>query len=287
MTSGVLPRVLRRPVRAFSRSGVAGLHVPSYAAPALIGAVFAMTGLYGMAIGGHYPQVVQTMTAHSGFAINDVRISGNNETSDIDILQKLGLNGWTSLVGLDADAARERVASLPWVESASVRKVYPDAIEVSLVEKKPFAIWQRHQDLTVIESSGEAIGPLRGDRLSALPLVVGEGAAKEAKSIVARLYLYPDIAAQVAGLVRVAGRRWDLQLRNGVTVKLPEVGEAGALDQLVDLERKHGLLERDILAVDMRLEDRVVVKLTPDGVKNREAAVKEIMKRRSQRERRA
>ncbi len=74
-----------------------------------------------------------------GFAVDQVRVSGNKETSEIDILERLDLDGWTSLVGFDAEAARARITGLPWVKVAAVRKIYPDALEVRIEEREPFA----------------------------------------------------------------------------------------------------------------------------------------------------
>ncbi len=85
----------------------------------------------------------QAVTGRLGFAIDEVRVSGNTRTSEIDILQSLDLDGWTSLIGFDAEAARDRIAALPWVEVASVRKVYPDELEVKIQERAAFAIWQQ------------------------------------------------------------------------------------------------------------------------------------------------
>ena len=80
------------------------------------------------------------------------------------------------------------------------------------------------------------------------------------------------------GIVSATGR-WDLKLENGVTVRLPEFGEDAAIAEVVALDAEHGLLSRDLAAVDMRLEDRVVVKLTPEAVTRREAALKDMKKK--------
>ncbi|MDP3896413.1 MAG: FtsQ-type POTRA domain-containing protein, partial [Mesorhizobium sp.] len=144
----MLPRSLRKPARIIGR--LLGGHVtpPRYAATMATAAFLSITGLYGTVVGGHVPTLVQAVTARSGFAIDDVRMSGNKETSDIDILERLGLDGWTSLIGMDADAARKRISDLPWIESVSVRKIYPNTIEISVVERKPFAIWQHGRTLS-------------------------------------------------------------------------------------------------------------------------------------------
>jgi cell division protein FtsQ len=206
--------------------------------------------------------------------VSDVRVSGNREVSDIDVLQVLSLDGWTSLIGLGADAVRERVVALPWVESATVRKVYPATLEIALIEKQPFAIWQHDGELTLVERSGAPIVPFTSERFAALPLVVGEGAAARANGIVDLVAGHPALAERVRGYVRIADRRWDIRLDNGVVLKLPEAGEAAALDWLMTVDEADALLSRDIASVDLRLSDRLVVQLTPEGLKQREADVK-------------
>jgi cell division protein FtsQ len=86
----------------------------------------------------------------------------------------------------------------------------------------------------------------------------------------------------VKAFVRVAGRRWDLKLDNGVIVKLPEHNMERAMADLSAFDRDQKMLERDIVAVDLRLEDRTTVQLTPDAAARREklvsARAKEIKK---------
>ena len=271
----VLPRWLRRPARLAARLASGEIAYPRFAATLGTAGFLALTGLYGAILGGHMPSVVQGVAAHGGFAVDDVRMAGNKETSDIDVLEKLELTGWTSLVGFDADAARERIAGLPWVESASVRKIYPDVLEVTIEERKPFAIWQHGRELSLIDAEGRIIAPFRQERFATLPLVIGRGANERAAEFLSRLDRVPGLAARTKALIRVADRRWDLRLENGIAIRLPEFGEDAAVDEIARLDREQGILSRDIAAVDMRLEDRLVVQLTPDAVVRREAALKE------------
>ncbi len=267
--------MLRKPARILDRLFDGYIVLPRFSATIATACLFAATGAYGAYVGGQWPEIVQAVTARSGFAIDNVRVVGNRQTSEIDVLGKLGLDGWTSQIGFSAEAARRSILTLPWVEAASVRKVYPGTVEIAIQEKKPFAIWQRGDDLTLIEKDGSVIAPFSGGKFAALPLVVGAGAASRAPSIVARVNRFPDLSGRVKGYIRVGDRRWDLKFDNGVTVKLPESNEDAAIADLAKMDREHGLLSRDILAVDLRFDDRVVVQLTQDATTAREAALKE------------
>ncbi|MER8915660.1 cell division protein FtsQ/DivIB [Mesorhizobium sp. M0761] len=271
----VLPRVLRRPVRVLARLGGGDFVAPRFSAAILSASLIASSSLYGAILGGHADDIVQSITARTGFAVDQIKVVGNRQTSEIDILDRLDLDGWTSLIGFDAEAARERIDTLPWVEVAAVRKVYPHTLEVRVEEREPFALWQQGSELSVIERSGAVIAPFSGGKQALLPLIIGTGAPAKAPDFVAKIKKFPELAARVKGYVRIGERRWDLKLENGITIKLPENGEDQAIADLVRMDHDSGLLTRDIAAVDMRISDRLVVQLTPEAATQRQAALNE------------
>ncbi|QRI65929.1 cell division protein FtsQ/DivIB [Shinella sp. PSBB067] len=271
----VLPRPLRRLVRFLVSLAAGRIHIPRHAGSVATALFFGATGLYGMSLGGHSQDFAQVSTTAIGFAIEDVKVSGNRETSEIDILERLGLDGTTSLVALDVKEARAKLTELPWVQDVSVRKVYPGTIEIALKEREAFAIWQHGNDLSLIEKSGSVIAPLRDNKFSTLPLFVGRDAETAAAGFADEFDNWPEIKARVKAYIRVAGRRWDLRLDNGIVVKLPEHNVPRAMDMLATLEAQEGLLERDIAAVDLRLEDRTTVRLTEGALERRNAAVEQ------------
>ena len=221
-----------------------------------------VTILYALFVGGQIGRVGDQLLVTLGFGINDVQITGEKETSEIAVLEQLDIGG--SLISFDVADAQKRLSQLPWIERVSVRKFYPGTLAIEITERKPFALWQRGGDVFVIDRSGTEIVPLDESRFAKLPLMVGGGANETADIVLPDLLSQPDIANQMRAAVLVAGRRWDLHLDNGVTVKLPERGVREALAQLVKLNAEEQLLMRDVVVVDLRLPDRVTVRL-PEG----------------------
>lgn len=222
----------------------------------------ALTVVYALFVGGQIGRVGDQLLVTAGFGIKDVRIAGATETSEIAILEKLDMA--RSLISFDVRDAQEQLAALPWVESVSVRKFYPGTLSIELVERKPFALWQHDGAVSVIDKNGTEIVSLDESRFAKLPFIVGGGANQTAQAFLADLFSQPTIAEGMRAAVLVGGRRWDLHLDNAVTVKLPEKGVREALAQLVKLERERKLLARDVVVVDLRLPDRVTVRL-PEG----------------------
>jgi cell division protein FtsQ len=271
----VLPKPLRRVVRFAVSLATGRIDIPAHTGTFATFGFFAAVGFYGMSLGGHGHDVAQATTAAVGFAIEDVRVSGNDQTSEIDILQLLGLDGTTSLVALNVDAARRKLSELPWVEYAEVRKVYPRTIEVMLKERGAFAIWQHGTELSLIEKNGSVIAPLKDNKFASLPLFVGRDAETAAAEFATEMDNWPELKSRVRAYVRVSSRRWDLHLDNGIVLKLPENGIPQALAVVARLEKEQRVLERDIAAVDLRLNDRTTIQLTSAAAERRQEAVEE------------
>ena len=266
--------LFRKPVRFVSRLARGEVDIPRYAG--LYGAMFFLgaTLVYGTLIGGHSPAVVKDTTSKLGFAVGEIKISGHKETSEIDILEELGLDGGTSLIGFDTDAARLRIQSMPWVQTAEVTKLYPNGLSVKVLEKDAFAIWQNQDSVALIEEDGKEIAEFSDERYLSLPLIIGASANLKALGMMTEMTGFPGIASQVKAYSFVGGRRWDLKMKNGVTLMLPEKDVASALASVASLEAEQGLFSRDVESVDMRISDRMIVRISPDALAARDAAIK-------------
>jgi cell division protein FtsQ len=232
-------------------------------------AFLAGTIVYGAETGPVWPQMqVQygtplDMAANAfGFRVETVAVTGQRELSDQQIFAAAGVTNTSSLLFLDAEAAREGLEKLPLVKSAQVRKLFPSTLSVTIEERKPYALWQRDGSVSLIAEDGTVIDNAVDQRFVDLPLVVGEGAAGRAQEIISALAATPELSGRVKGATLVSQRRWNLTLDNGVVIKLPEEDFGPALKNLAGLERSAKVLEKDILAVDMRMPDRATFRLS-------------------------
>jgi len=267
----ILPRVLRRPFRVLSRIEWR----PSRHAELKLGAaLFLATAIGGMVIGGHVESVVAFATANTGLSIAEVRITGQTETSEVDVLRKLAVGTGTSLATFDVAAARARIKTLPWVERATLSKLYPSTLQVAVAERAAFAIWHRGERVSLIDEAGTAITDAIDERYRDLPMVVGEGAGARAAGMIAMIAAEPALAARVNAAVLVAGRRWNILLDGGIEILLPETEPAAALRQVAVLDADTGLLSRRIVRVDLRNHDRPVLRLSEEGMAERQAILK-------------
>ncbi len=240
----------------------------------------ASTGL-GIVKGGHLEQFIATvsearnaMANSAGFRITSVAINGRKHLTQDEVLAIGGVNGHSSLLFLDASSVREKLKADPWISEATVLKLYPGQLRIDIVERAPFALWQRNGQLSVISEDGAVLERYVSPRFVKLPLVVGKGAETRARDFLALLARYPQINTVTKAAVLVGERRWNLRLNDGLDIRLPESDVGNALLALSNLDKNEHLFAKDIVAIDLRQPDRLVVQMSDDAAKAREDALK-------------
>ncbi|MBX2829823.1 MAG: FtsQ-type POTRA domain-containing protein [Rhodospirillales bacterium] len=210
------------------------------------------------------------LSAELGMTVKNIEVSGREKTETDALLAAIGKKTGTPIITFDVDAARERIEELSWVRTATVERQLPDTLIVSVVERKPLALWQTEdRGHVLIDGDGEQLQNYElGDYLD-LPVLVGGDAPQHAAEMLATIQTIPHLYGQVTGAQRIGQRRWNIQLSNGMFVRLPEQNMDKAWQRLEILDREHSLLERDVLIVDLRLPDRTFVRLTPGAAELR------------------
>jgi cell division protein FtsQ len=206
-------------------------------------------------------EAASTGLASAGFGIAAIDISGQVLTSEADIVGALAIGPRTSILAFDAKAARQRLRTLPAVADASIRKVYPDRLMVSVKEKTPIARWTLDGRTYLVDAAGTHLIDAPSTANADLPLVIGQGAGDDAAAIIRALGLYPSLEKDIVALSRIGDRRWDMLYDTGLRVQLPETGVNQALQRLDDLERGHAILERDLALIDLRVPGSTIVRL--------------------------
>jgi cell division protein FtsQ len=237
---------------------------------------------FGVVKGGHVEELTAALSdarnalANSaGFRITTVAINGRKQLTQDEVLAIGGVNGRSSLLFLDAETVRDKLKANPWIGDATVLKLYPGRLQIDIVERSAFAVWQLDGRLAVIADDGAVLEPYVTRRFATLPLVVGKGAETRARDFLALLDRYPQVRAVTKAAIFVGQRRWNLRLKDGLDIRLPENDVGNALAELSKLDQEDKLFSRDIVAVDMRLSDRLVVQLSDDAAKAREDLLKD------------
>jgi cell division protein FtsQ len=257
-------------------------YLPNRTGFALTVLMLAGSTTLGVVKGGHVDEFVAALSdtrnalANSaGFRITTVAINGRKQLSQDEVLAIGGVNGRSSLLFLDAATVRDKLKTNPWIADATILKLYPGRLQIDIVERTAFALWQQDGRLSVIADDGAVLEPYMSRRFISLPLVVGKGAADKARDFLALLDRYPQVRSATKAAIYVGERRWNLRLKDGLDIRLPENDVGNALALLSKLDKDDRLFSRDIVSVDMRLPDRLTVQLSEDAAKAREELFKD------------
>jgi cell division protein FtsQ len=192
----------------------------------------------------------------AGLGLQQVTVAGHRFTSDTDIYAALSLDAARTLLSFDGATAKARIEQLPWIERASIERVFPNGIDVRVSERTPFAVWRDGDGNWLIDRRGRKLQLAPADVMTQLPRVSGHGAGVAAEGLTVLLADFPAIARKVVVAERVAERRWTLHVAGGGSVDLPADGEAEALARLTQLyELGLGGARR----IDLRVSTRTLV----------------------------
>jgi len=206
-------------------------------------------------------------SARSGLIVRDVLVEGRGETTNAAIRAALGVEIGQPLLNFAPETARRRLETIGWVQAATVERRLNGTIYVRLVERKPIALWQKNSHHVLVDAEGVILLRDGLARFAHLLVIIGDDAPNHAPALLALLQNQSILSKKVAAATWIGDRRWDITLTDGIKVRLPENDMETAWLKLIDLENRHSILGRDVIAIDLRLSDRLVVQLTPEGAK--------------------
>ncbi len=251
---------------------------PRWTFPALKSALLLLPiiGLIGIMVWGWRAGTLEQTTAgirkafialsvQNGFTVLDAVTVGRTATEPETILKTLGIKRGDPILEVDLAAAKARLEQLPWVASVSIERHLPDTLYVRLSEREPMAIWQHDRAFTVIDREGRPLADATelakagNTDVDRLPQVIGANAPGQVQALLAALNRVPAIHKRLKAATWISERRWDLMIDNGIVVKLPETGLSTALRQLNDMDATGKVLDRDVVIIDLRQADRMVL----------------------------
>ena len=210
--------------------------------------------------GGTIARMRDAVASAADMRVQQILPEGIHNTPRDQLDAAIGVHAGQSMLSFSLASVRQRVEALSWVEHATVERRLPGTLVVNVVERRPYAIWQHEGKFVLIDREGQVVTGEDVVAFGDLPLVVGAGAPQAATGLLEALAAQPALKPRVLAAIRVGERRWNLRMKNGTDVLLPEGAEPQALAKLAELQAADQLLDRPLVVVDMRLPDRLVVR---------------------------
>ncbi len=211
------------------------------------------------------------VTADAGFKVQNILVSGRHYT-DVDALAAIiDVEKGDSIFGFNPDKTQEAISQIAWVKNVQVERRFPDTIYVGIKERTPMALWQRNKRVSLIDTEGVVLTDHKIDRFKDYIVVVGDEVPKYAPDFLKLLMSEPEIVEKIEAASLKSGRRWDLVLKTGAIVKLPEGDLALAFRRLAQMQDDKKILDKDVKTIDVREATRILVRTHPGAVQQYKA----------------
>jgi cell division protein FtsQ len=232
-------------------------------AAALLVVVLLATGGRGEALSRFAESAARSDLATIGFRVDNIHLQGASPIAQKQIIAAASLRTGVPILDVDLAAMRGRVRQVPWVADARVIRLLPDTLVIAVVQRPLMAVWE-HGGRTVVVADNGALAPdVSPAKFQTLPLIVGDGANLAATDVLPMIASRPRLAGRMNALVRVDDRRWDIDMKDGGVIMLPEHDEAGALSRLDTLDQSSKILDLGFERVDLRDPEMVLVRPRP------------------------
>ncbi|WP_420587896.1 cell division protein FtsQ/DivIB [Marivita sp.] len=214
-----------------------------------------------------YSDLRSQVESRPEFMVNMMAVDGASDLVADGIRQMLPLDFPISSFDLDLEAMRASVVSLDPVKAARLYVRQGNVLQVDVVERIPVVLWRNEQGLQLLDDEGFLVGPafVRAD-WPELPLIVGDGADAYVTEALDLIAAAEPLSARLRGLVRMGERRWDVVLDREQRILLPETDAVQALERVIAIDQAVDMLERDLMAVDLRLPQRPTLRMTDGAV---------------------
>ncbi len=211
-------------------------------------------------------------TSSAGFRFKELLLEGRKLTDPDRVVTAVGLEVGDPLFLVSLEDIRKRLIAIDTVKDAYVSRDLAGKIAVTLIERKPFVLWQHHGRLRVVDEDGIVLLGEKAEEYPYLITMVGEKAPANMERLATFLAADKTLAEQITAAVFVSERRWDIHFANGVQILLPEMNPEDAWKRLAEMQREHNILEQQVQAIDLRIDNRVFITLPDDATTNEAAS---------------
>ena len=218
-------------------------------------------------------QSVVDWTVQRGFVVQDILIEGRVNIDRTWLQSQLNYLQDQPILSVDVTALHQELVKNPWVKDVMVQRVLPDHIKIILDEREPFVLKpyagtlakqkdaNSRNSFILIDKDAHQIGVVTKDDFADLQIVSGAEAEKKASQLIPLLRAEPSLLPLVRQSIYVGQRRWNLELYNGVVIKLPEKDVGFALRRLMQKNEDYPMLDKDIRAIDLRDDTRILLEM--------------------------
>jgi cell division protein FtsQ len=199
------------------------------------------------------------------FPVRHIAFAGNKHLTDNELKALSGIRLNECLITISNTKISLKMLKSPWIRSVNVRKEFPDNLAITIKEAEPFALLNMNEHLFLVDENGKLLEELKDDAIPFLPVITGDP-YKEKKGFTEALNLIKLLNAKGFSSEKdhieiIAHKPHELSLdMDGTIVKIGNGGYEEKIERLVRLEEDIKHMNIPIDSIDLRFENKAIVK---------------------------
>lgn len=216
---------------------------------------------YDQKIFKQFNSIIENYSDKYQYSLLVVNINGLNNINEDEILNLIKPYKDSSIFLIPIKKIAKKISQNNWVKSINIQSNYKDTIEINIDESKPIGIYTTgiqnilfSDDLKILENIAN-----NEKRFSALIKFEGKNSIHESIKLIDS---FPDDFIQyVDKAFLINQRRWDLELKNSILLKLPENNIKEALENYKKIYINFSNEELiEIESIDLRMKKNIILK---------------------------
>ncbi len=213
----------------------------------------------------HIKQCFFDYTYSRGFALQKVNISGLVRQDKNDLMTVLNLTGEDNVLEINVAQLKQNIQNLIWVENVEVNKTFfPNELNIKIKERDVLAVWQNDGKFWPVDTNANVVKDKNYIPSKFDLVIAGMKAPENLLEFMKIITKDNEVFNKIVALNFVSERRWNVvfdEQSNSIVLKLPAEDVENAWNKFLKLHKTEGILKRKLTIVDLRLADRVVVKV--------------------------
>jgi cell division protein FtsQ len=199
-------------------------------------------------------------TSGMGFRLEHLYLEGNHRISKEEILKVTGLALDQPILGISPGDLVDKISNMSWTDKVVVERQLPNAIHIHISERIAVALWQRDGHLFLVDKNMVIIDAADLKPFADFLIMVGDEAPLHVSTLLATISKNNDLFSKINAVVRVGERRWNIFLKNGCEIKLPEYDSDKAWHYVELLFSEGKLDDGSAKIVDLRIPGKLYVR---------------------------
>ncbi|MBF0379940.1 MAG: FtsQ-type POTRA domain-containing protein [Magnetococcales bacterium] len=199
------------------------------------------------------------------FPLQEIHLEGVVNSDVDEALKIIKIDKGVNLLNIDLTKVKDSLLTLPWIRSVRVKRVYPGTLAINLSEKIAVCMGKEDGRLHLLDEYGARIKQLEAKDPLVFPVVATTDLNRErAAKIVWLINLlgrHPWIKDRVSEATGYAGDRWVLYTKKGIKLLLSADADK-ELEQLLRLQKRYDILNRQVRQIELRIPGRVAVRMS-------------------------